>query len=177
MATMDVLKLDAAETLTVAVADEPVSAVLWCSEDDVTWTLEYVTPLGDFLDHASISWAAGTLTVTTTGTLWLSTMATFDRALTVAELAQIMTDLGAGAWTWESMGVPDYTRWLEEAAALATELITVAESTSFAATELTYFEPPLTIPRSYALTALIQDGVNQLESFPVNPFGRPDSGP
>ena len=50
------------------------------------------------------------------------------------------------------------------------QLETVAESHSFDDTSVTHFTPRMGIPRTYALTAVIQDGINQIESFPVNPI-------
>jgi hypothetical protein len=85
MTSMTVLKLDPGETLTIPLAAEPESVILWCSQDDIVWTMEYLLGMGDFLDEATASWAAGNLTITTTGTLWIMYVAAFDRPLTVQE--------------------------------------------------------------------------------------------
>lgn len=93
----------------------------------------------------------------------------FDRVLTDDEYTRVVTPLLADTLEWDDMGPTDYARWLSEAIALAYELETVAESTSFEAMELTYFEPRLGRTQTYAMTAVIRDGVNTIESFPVNP--------
>ncbi len=51
--------------------------------------------------------------------------------------------------------------------ALASELKTVVQSASFATTSMTWYEPLFGEQKSYALTAVIQTGINQVESLPT----------
>lgn len=51
---------------------------------------------------------------------------------------------------------------------MAKELVTVAESSTFDQTAFTFFEPRLNIPQTYFLTAVVQEGINTIDSLPVN---------
>jgi hypothetical protein len=100
----------------------------------------------------------------------IANVLTLNRVPTATERSRIDALIAAGTLTWSSMGATDYARWLGQVVALTSELETVAESTSFADTELTHWTPRLGGARTYALTAVIGVGVNEVESFPLDPI-------
>jgi hypothetical protein len=138
MADLTVLKLDAGEILDIPVTPEPGSVVLWCSEDDVVWSLEYlVPPYGVIMDHASASWSAGTLTITTTATFWVGMVACFERTLETDELNRIMyyTDING-------FSVNSFDKWREMEMALARRVVGTVGVAGLPGTGIT--EPQLT---------------------------------
>lgn len=119
MADITVIRLDAGETITIPLDVEPSAAVVWCSEDDVIWSLEYFPTLPDaIMDNGSISWAAGTLTITTTAILWVGWVATFERDLEVYELDRILTYTDINGFS-----VNSFDKWREMEMALARRLV------------------------------------------------------
>lgn len=155
----------------VPMPNEARSLLCWYSEDGTSWQIGYSDFPATIGDHGVVTWADGTLTITSTAAIRIRDLITFATPLNVDQMAFVATAmLEASPLTWDVLGLVPWADYLIAAMPLAAELTTATESTSFDTTELTYFEPPLTVPRTYALTAVIQDGINQIESLPVNPF-------